>query len=93
MSGSSIHLDSQELERMIRRIVREEVSDLLRPAVRSILDDWNQEGPEDAEGDAELLLSALSILRENEDRIDAWMRWEDFEEDLAAREGTGDLPD
>ena len=93
MSGSSIHLDSEDLERMIRRIVREEVSDLLRPAARSILDDWNQEGPEDAEGDAELLLSALSILRENEDRIGAWMRWEDFEGDLAAREGTGDLPD
>ena len=93
MSGNAIHLDTEELERMIRRIVREEVSDLLRPAVRTILDDWNQEGPEDAEGDAELLLSALSVLREHEDRIDAWMGWEDFEEALAKREGAGDLPD
>ncbi len=61
--------------------------------MRTILDDWNQEGPADAEGDAELLLSALSILREHEDQIDAWMEWESFEEELAKREGAGDLPD
>jgi len=93
MSRKSVELDSQELERMIRRIVREEVSALLRPAGRTILDEWTQEGPDDAEGDAELLLSALSILRQHEDEISAWMDWEEFEGQLARMEGSGDLPD
>jgi len=93
MSRKPVELDSEELERMIRRIVREEVSALLRPTGRTILDDWNQEGPDDAEGDAELLLSAISILRQHEDEISAWMDWEEFEEQLLKKEGSGELPD
>ena len=93
MSSDAIHLDSKELERRIRRIVREEMSQLLRPAGRAILDDWNQEGPEDAEGDAELLRSALAVLRRHDEEIDTWMRWEDFETELDLTEGAGELPD
>src|SRR5205807_2169576 len=54
----------EELETLVRRVVREELSRVLQRPVRSILDDWKQEGPEDPEGDALLLREALAVLRE-----------------------------
>ena len=52
---TTVTLSPAQLEQLIRRVVREEVSRLLQPSKPSVLDDWSHEGPEDPEGDAELL--------------------------------------
>ncbi len=52
---TTVTLRPDQLEQLIRRIVREEVSRLLRPSKPSPLDNWSHEGPEDPEGDAEPL--------------------------------------
>jgi hypothetical protein len=83
----------EELETLVRRVVREEIRRVLQRPVRSILDDWKQEGPEDPEGDALLLREALGGLREYEDKPDAWMSWDDFEAELDRAEAAGELPD
>ena len=83
----------EELEKLVRRVVREEISRMLQQPVRSILDDWRQEGPNDPEGDALLLREALAVLREYEDNPDAWMSWDDFEAELDRAEAAGELPD
>ncbi len=82
-----------ELENLIRRIVREELARLLRSPARTLLDDWRQEGPEDAEGDAQLAADALAVLEEYKDTPEAWMKWEDFEAELDRAEAAGELPD
>ena len=83
----------EELEKLVRRVVREEISRMLQQPVRSILDDWRQEGPNDPEGDALLLREALAVLGEYEDNPDAWMSWDDFEAELDRAEAAGELPD
>jgi hypothetical protein len=93
MSSDAIHLNSKELEEKIRLIVREEVSRRIRPTDRTLLDDWNQEGPEDAEGDVELLRSALAVLERHQDQVQAWMPWDTFEIELDRKEEAGELPD
>ena len=82
----------EELEKLVRRVVREEISRVLEQPVRSIHDDWKQEGPNDPEGDALLLREALAVLREYEDKPDAWMSWDDFEAELDRAEAAGELP-
>jgi hypothetical protein len=81
----------EELEKLMRRVVREEISRLLHQPARSILDDWKQEGPDDPEGDAVLLGEALAVLREYGDKPDAWMSWENFEAELDRAEAAGEL--
>jgi len=81
-----------ELESIIRRIVREELVRLLRTPAQSLLEDWRQEGPEDPEGDETALAEALAVLREYEDKPDAWISWEEFEAELDKAEATGELP-
>ncbi len=71
-----------ELENLIRRIVREELARLLRSPVRSVLDDWRHEGPEDPEGDEQLAADALALLEKYENTPEAWMNWEDFKAEL-----------
>ena len=73
MTQTSISLSPSELERLIRRVVREELSELLRSRVRSILYDRTQDGPDDAAQDNVLLGEALLVLREHGDEPDAWM--------------------
>jgi hypothetical protein len=55
----------EELEKLVRRVGRDEIGRLLQQPVGSILDDWKQEGPNDPEGDALLLREALAVLREH----------------------------
>jgi hypothetical protein len=63
---TTVALSPAQLEALIRRIVREEVGRLLRPTVPSVLDDWSHEGPDDPEGDAELLQEALEVIRQRD---------------------------
>ena len=53
-------IENEELEALIRRVVREELVALLNAPVGSILEDWRHEGPDDEEQDATLLRDAES---------------------------------
>ena len=90
---TTVSLSPAQLEQLIRRIVREEVSRLLRPSKSSVLDDWSHEGPEDPAGDAELLQEALEAVRQREQHPEASVRWEEFKAELRAAEAAGELPD
>lgn len=89
---TTISLSPADLERLIRRVVREEISRLLKAPVRSLLEDQQQEGPDDPAGDDLLLADALAVLQQYEDTPDAWMSWEDFEAELDKAEAAGELP-
>ena len=93
MSQTTISLSPDELEVLLRRVVREELTRLLRSPVRSILEDWRQEGPDDLAEDELLLSEALAVLQEYGDKPKAWMNWEDFEVELDRAEMAGELPD
>jgi hypothetical protein len=93
MTQTSISLSPNELEDLVRRVIREELIQLLRSPVRSILDDRTQDGPDDAAQDNLLLGEALEVLQAAGDQPDAWMTWEDFEAELDRAEAAGELPD
>lgn len=90
MSQTTVSLGPNELETLIRRVVREEITRLLRsPALK----DWRQEGPDDPVEDELLLHEALAVLQEYGDKPEAWLNWEDFEAELDRAEAAGELPD
>jgi hypothetical protein len=89
-TATIIPINPTELEKLIRRIVREE---LARTSKSSILDDWSQEGPDDPAGDAELLREAQQILEETKAKPEMWMNWQNFEKELDRAEAAGELPD
>jgi len=91
MSQVTGSLDPSELEKYIRRVVREEVTRLLR--FPSILDDLRQEGTDDPTEDEQLLNEALAVLQEYGDRPETWMSWEELETELDKAEAAGELPD
>ena len=93
MTQTSVSLSPNELESLVRRVIREELIRLLRSPVRSILDDRTQDGLDDVAQDNLLLGEALEVLREIGDKPDAWMTWEDFETELDRAEAAGELPD
>ncbi len=92
MSQTTISLSPNELQVLVRRVVREELTRLLHVPVRSILEDWRQEGPDDPAEDELLLREALAVLQGYGDKPDAWMDWEDFEAELDRAEAAGELP-
>ncbi len=79
---TTIAMSPAQLEQLIRRIVREEVSRLLRSSKPSVLDDWSHEGPEDPEGDAALLQEALEVIRQREQNPGTSVGWEEFKAEL-----------
>lgn len=93
MTQTSVSLSPSELESLIRRVVREELGELLRSPIRSILRDRTQDGPDDPFQDDMLLGEALAVLLEHRDEPDAWMTWEDFESELDRAEAACELPD
>ena len=84
-------MDLSDLEEMIRRIVREELTAVLRP--RSILEDWSREGPEDPAQDELLLQEAMARYHEYRKRPQDLMSLQDFKRELAEAERAGELPD
>jgi len=92
MRQTTVTLSPNELQVLVRRVVREELTRLLRAPVRSILEDWRQEGPDDPAEDELLLREALAVLQGYEDQPEAWMSWEDFEAELDRAEAAGELP-
>lgn len=93
---ATITISLADLEALIRRVVqeavREEFMRLLRKARPSILEDQAQEGPEDPQGDEELLAEALVMSRQYRDAPEGWKDWEDFKAELKAAEAAGELP-
>lgn len=81
----------QDLEAMIRRAVEEAVGKAVHNAVQKELqqakltrpltigEDWSHEGPDDPEGDAELLAEALVAMEEYKKHPERLMNWEDFQ--------------
>jgi hypothetical protein len=90
---TSITISLTDLENLIRRVVREELTRLLPPPTPSILEDWSHEGPDDPTGDEAVLTEALAELEEYGDKSETWMKWEDFEAELDRAEAAGELPD
>jgi hypothetical protein len=83
-----------ELEALIRRVVREELARLVQQqAPDSILDDWSHEGPEDPEGDQELLEEVLEQLEREKTRPAVRISWEKAQAELARAEAAGELSD
>jgi hypothetical protein len=89
---TTITMSPAELEALIRRVVREEISQLVSASKPSILDDSSHEGPDDPEGDRELLTQALAVLEQYGDKPDAWTDWETFKAELKQAEAAGELP-
>ena len=86
-----VHIPNQNIEGLVRRIVREELLRLLetRP---TIANDWQHEGEPDEAGDEALLQDALAVLQGYTDKPDAWTNWADFEAELERAEAAGELP-
>lgn len=82
MSQTMITLSPTDLESLIRRVVHEEITHLLQTPVRSILEDWKHEGPDDPKGDAVLLSEALAVLDQSGSKPDGWTSWNEFEHEL-----------
>ena len=86
-------ISQDELEALIRRVIREELIRLLQTPVQSILDNWRQEGPDNPIEDDLLLKDALMVLQNHKNEPEAWLSWEDFELELDQAEAKGELPD
>ena len=77
-----ITLSPVDLETLIRRVVHDEITRLLQTPVRSILEDWKHEGPDDPKGDQVLLGEALAVLEQSGSTPGAWTNWKEFEREL-----------
>jgi hypothetical protein len=89
---TTITLSPTDLETLIRRVEREELSRLVQSEKPSILDDWSHESPDDPEGDAELLQEALAAIEAFGHQPETWSSWEDFQAELRRTEAAGELP-
>ena len=89
---STTQIPDTNLERYVRRIVREELVRLLGRQT-PISENWQHEGEPDEAGDALLLQAGLAVLEEYGERSETWMNWADFEAELERAEAAGELPD
>lgn len=92
--GTNLSLD--EMEALIRRVVKEAVHDeftaILRRRPAKIVDDWTHEGPDDPAGDEALLADALALRDHYQTHPDEWLDWDAFLAELRAAEAAGELP-
>ncbi len=92
MSETTITLSREQLEDLIRRVVREEV-DRLGVSARSILDDPQHEGPDDPGQDDLLLRDALERRDKYRDVPEAVNSLGELRQEIARLEATDELPD
>jgi hypothetical protein len=92
MSNITLPMTPQELEALVRRVVREEITRVLRRSY-TVSGDYRQEGPDNPEEDQILLKEAQAVLHQIADNPEAWTDWEDFEAELDSAEAGGELPD
>lgn len=81
-ASAALTISTADLESLIRRVVREEFTRVLRKPDRTILDYWEHEGAEDPEGDAQLLAEALALVEQYEKNPQGWKTLEEFEAEL-----------
>ncbi|MCS7016669.1 MAG: hypothetical protein NZM42_11205 [Gemmatales bacterium] len=90
-------LTLEEMEALIRRVVREAVHEeferVLRRLPLAIGEDWSHEGPDDSEGDRVLLAEALAERERYRTDRTGWQSWDEFKAELKAAEAAGELPD
>jgi tRNA A37 threonylcarbamoyladenosine dehydratase len=92
----TVTISVADLEAIIQRTVRETVREELRrlfyqnlPAIRHYL---LHEGPDDPEGDEQLLQEALETLEYINAHPESVQSWEEFEAELDRAEAAGELP-
>ncbi len=90
---TTVTLSVADLETLIRRVVREELSRAHQAYTPSIVDDWSHEGPLDPDGDEQLLEEAITVLTHHPKNSTNWHSWEAFEKELDEAEARGELPD
>ena len=83
----------EELEELVRRVVREELTSLLRKPATAILDDPEHEGPDDPVQDEYLLREALERVRQYHEEPETLMNLDELRRELARAEAAGELPD
>ncbi len=81
------------LEALLRRIVREELTRLLEAQRSSLLDSWSHEGPDESDGDAALLADVLAQIEREADEAVPRINWAEAKAELARAEAAGDLPE
>lgn len=89
---AAITISLTDLENLIRRVVREELTRLLRTPDRAILEYWEHEGPDGLAGDEQLLADALAMIKQYEENPEGWKTLEEFEAELAQAEAAHELP-
>ena len=94
-NSAALTIKLADLENLIRRVVRDVVREELARQARStyLAGDWSHEGPDDPDGDQQILRESLTVLEEYGARPETWTKWEDFESELDATEDAGELPD
>lgn len=90
--AATITIEVNELERLIRRVVREELARVHTLSDPAPTDDWEQEGPDDPAGDEELLAEAVALLESYSADKSGWMSLDEFKTELARAEAAGELP-
>ena len=90
MAQTTVSLSQADLEALVRRVVREELTRLTRQ--RSVSAEARHEGPDDPVQDDALLAEALSVLDTYGDDSSKWLAWEDVKAELASAEAAGELP-
>jgi hypothetical protein len=76
-ASSQIAVNLNDLENLIRRVVRKELIRARRQP--SILDDWSQEEPDDSAGDEQVLREALPVLEQYHAGRAGWKTLEEIE--------------
>ncbi|MCG8348062.1 MAG: hypothetical protein MI924_09825 [Chloroflexales bacterium] len=89
----TINVTRDELEALLRRIVREEFARLLAARRTAALDDWAHEGPADPDGDTALLAEALALIEREQAAPSPRIGWDAAKAELARAEAAGELPD
>lgn len=84
---TTVTLTVAELEALIRRVVREELTRLARQQP-SILDDWSHEGPDDPEGDEALLNEVLGQIEREKTTPAVRIPWDEAQAELDQQHDT-----
>ncbi len=93
MSEMTITLSRDQLEDLIRRVVREEIDRLGGTSPRSILDDPQHEGPDDPAQDEQLLREALERREKYRDLPEARTGLGELRREIVRLEAADELPD
>lgn len=93
-NSATLTIKMADLERLIRRVVRDVVREELSRQSRAtyLVNDWSHEGPDDLDGDEQVLHESLTVLEEYGAKPETWIKWDDLEAELDKAEDAGELP-